>query len=145
MLLEALVHAINLKTNPAWIDGIMHRYIRHLFIVIMLIFCCSSPAGKMNRETSAKASHHHSVTTVASGQKHYDFYLDSTEECAFELSYEQHLAYALWLCGLGLLLSIAFFFMAKKAWDSFYDFQNKYLSNRIPDRYILYHSFRLYC
>ncbi|ULT25427.1 hypothetical protein KUH03_42770 [Sphingobacterium sp. E70] len=77
----------------------------------------------MSRETAAKASHHHSVTTVASGQKHDDFYLGSTEECSFELSYEQHLAYALWLCSLGLLLSIAFSLWRRKPGTAFMIFR----------------------
>lgn len=146
MLLERSEYRINLKTIPVGIGDLMHRYIRHFFIVMMLIFSCNLHAQKISRDTFAQIIYsHHAATAVVSGLAHYDFYLGSMDECSFELSYEQHLAYALWLCSLGLLLSIALVFKMKKAWNSFYDFLNKYLSNKIPDRYILYHSLRLYC
>lgn len=123
----------------------MYRCLRHIFIVVPFVCFCLLLTGKINKDVFSQSDYSSSPkTAIASSQSHFDFYLGSIEECSFELSYDQYLEYAVWLCALGLLLPIFLLFMDKKSWHSFYELQNKYLSNRLPDRCILYHSFKIY-
>lgn len=123
----------------------MYRYLRHIFIVMPIVCFCLLLTGKINKGVISQPDYNSSPkTAIVSSQSHFKFYLGSIEECSFELSYDQHLEYAVWLCTLGLILPIFLLFTDKKSWHNFYELQNKYLSNRLPDRCILYHSFKIY-
>lgn len=123
----------------------MYRYLRHFFIVTPIVCFCLLLTGKINKGAFSQPDYSSSPkTAIVSSQSHFDFYLGSLEECSFELSYGQHLEYAVRLCALGLLLAIFFPLTNKKSWRSFYELQSKCLSNRLPDRCILYHSFKIY-
>jgi hypothetical protein len=123
----------------------MYRYIRHLLMLLPIVFSCIFFTGKINKDVFSHAAYKNaSKPSIASSQSHFDFYVGSIEECSFELSYDQHLAYAVRLCALGLILPIFLLFTDKKSWHSFYELQNKYLSNRLPDKCILYHTFKIF-
>ncbi len=123
----------------------MYRYLRQLLMVLPIVFFCLFFTGKINKDVFSHTAYKNtSKTAITSSQSHFDFYVGSIEECSFEWRYDQHLAYAVRLCTLGLILPIFLLFADKKSWHSFYELQNKYLSNRLPDRCILYHSFKIF-